>query len=96
MTALSSSYCIIMDHAINAPGNGNIVVGGTNATDKNYLREKMELIGKLASNDTSMIGIIPSSSKDVSVKFEDQCIQNIKNKEKLNGIEGNTKIQKRE
>ena len=56
----------------------------------------MELIGKLASNDTSMIGIIPSSSKDVSIKFEDQCIQNIKNKEKLNGIEGNTKIQKRE
>ena len=34
----------------------------------------MELIGKLESNNTSKIGMIPSASKEVSIKFEDQCI----------------------
>ena len=38
MTLLSSSYGIIMDHAMNPPGHGNNVVDGLNATDKNYLK----------------------------------------------------------
>ena len=48
-----------MDLSINAPGHINNVVDGLNATDKRYLNEQMELIGKLASNDTSKIGILP-------------------------------------
>ena len=72
MTVLSSSYGIIMDHAINAPCHGNNVVDGLNATDKNYLKGRMELIGKLASNNTTNIGMLPSASKDVSIKFADQ------------------------
>ena len=55
----------------------------------------MEPIGKLASNDTSNIGMLTSASKDVSVKFADQCINIINNKEILNGLKGSTKIQKR-
>ena len=39
MTVLSSSYVIIMDLAINAPGHENNVVDGLNATDKRYLKE---------------------------------------------------------
>ena len=38
MTLLSSSYGIIMDHAINAPGRGNNAVQGLNATYKLYLK----------------------------------------------------------
>ena len=38
MTELSSSYGIIMDHSINAPGHGKNVVDGTNKTDKCYLK----------------------------------------------------------
>ena len=38
ITVLSSSYGVIMDHAINAPGHGNNVVDGLNATDKHYLK----------------------------------------------------------
>ena len=34
MTVLSSSYGNIMDHAMNAPGRGNNVVDGLNATEK--------------------------------------------------------------
>ena len=34
----------------------------------------MEIIGKLASNDTSNIGIITSASKGVSIKFTDKFI----------------------
>ena len=73
MTVLSSSHGIIMDCAINAPGHGNNFFDGINATGKRYLKGKMELIGKLASNDTSKIGILPSASKYVSINFSDQC-----------------------
>ena len=38
ITVLPSSYSIIMDRAINAPGNGNNVVDRLNATDKCYLK----------------------------------------------------------
>ena len=50
-----------MDRSINAPGNGNNVYDGLNAKYKRYLKGEMELIGKLASNDTSKIGILPSA-----------------------------------
>ena len=63
MTVLSSSYGIIMDHSINAPVHGTNVLDGRNTTDIRYLKEQMELMCKLASNDTSKIGIIPSASK---------------------------------
>ena len=80
MTMLTSSYGIIMDRVINAPGHRKYVVDGLNSTDKHYLKEKMELIGKLASNDTSKIGILPSASKYVSIEFENKCIKMINNK----------------
>ena len=54
----------------------------------------MELIGKLESNYTSNIGIIPSASKDISIKFADQCLHIINNKERLNGLKVITKMQK--
>ena len=56
----------------------------------------MELISKLASNNTLKIEMLPSASKEVSIKFEDHCINIINNKEILNGLKGITKIQNRE
>ena len=50
-----------MDRAINVPGHGKNVVDGINATDKLYLKEKMKLIGKLESNDTTNIRMIPNA-----------------------------------
>ena len=50
-----------MDLAINAPGHGNNVVDGINATYKRYLKGEMELIVKLESNNTSKIGMIPNA-----------------------------------
>ena len=44
----------------------------------------MRLLGKLASNDTSKIGILPSASKDTSVIFPDQFIHILYYKERLN------------
>ena len=55
---------------------------------KRYLKEKMELIGKLGMNNTTNIGMINSDSKDVSLKFSDQCLHILNNKEILNGIKG--------
>ena len=42
-----------MDREINAPGYRNKIVDGINATDKHYLKEQKELLGKLASNPMS-------------------------------------------
>ena len=54
----------------------------------------MELIGKLSSNDTTNIRILPSASKEVSVKFADQCLHILNNKERLNRLKCSTKMQK--
>ena len=52
MTVLSYLYAIIIDREINVPDYGNNIVYGLIATDKPYLKEKIELPGKLASNYT--------------------------------------------
>ena len=39
--------------------------------------------------------MIPSASKYVSIKFADQCLHILNNKETLNGIKSITKMQKR-
>ena len=85
-----------MDREINAPGHGKNVFDGLNATNKNCLKGKMEPIGKLARNDTSKIEILPRASKYVSIKSIDQYIHIINNKDRLNGLKGCTKMQKRE
>ena len=84
-----------MGRAINERGHVKNVVDGLNATEKRYLKEKMELIDKLGSNYTTKIVMIPSDSKEVSMKFAYQCLHIINNKEILNGLKGSTKIQKR-
>ena len=53
----------------------------------------MELIGKLASKDTSKIGILSSASKYVSIKFADQCIHILNNNDRLNELKGSKKMQ---
>ena len=58
-----------MDHEIYEPGHGNNVVDGINAMEIFYLKEQMELIGKLASKDTPKIVMLPSAPKDVSNCF---------------------------
>ena len=68
-TVLSYSYGIIMDSKVNAPGHGKNVVNGLNSTYKRYLKGEMQLISKLASNNTTNIGMLPSASKYVSIRF---------------------------
>ena len=55
-------------------------------TEKCYMKDKIELINKLWNNDTENIGMLSSASKDVSVKFVDQRLQILNNKESLNGL----------
>ena len=94
MTVLSYSYGIIMDSTINVPVHGNNVVDGLNATENRFLKGKMELMGKLASNNTKNIGMLPSASKYVFINFLDPYLHMINNKERLNGLKGSTKMQK--
>ena len=56
----------------------------------------MVLIGNLVSNDTSNVGMLISASKDIYIKFADKFIRILNNKERLNGLKGSTKMQKRE
>ena len=72
ITVLSSSYFIIMDRKINSAGHGKNVVDRLNSVENIYLKKYMEIIGKLVSNDTSNIGILPCTSKYISIKFADQ------------------------
>ena len=51
----------------------------------------MEVIGKLASNDKSRIGILPSSSKYVCIEFSDQILIH---KEILNRLKGSKKCKR--
>ena len=85
ITVLSYLYVIIMYYAINASGNRNNVFDGLDGTDKCYLKEHIELLVKLASDDTSKIGIHPIASKDVSINFSWQCLHILINNERLNG-----------
>ena len=80
MIVLSSSYGIIIYCAINAPDHGKNVVDVINATDKHYLKGEMELMGKLASNDTTNIGMLTSALKYVSINFAHQCLHILNNK----------------
>ena len=56
----------------------------------------MELIWKLENNNTANIGMLPSASKDVSIKFSDKFINILNNKEILNELKGRKKMQKGE
>ena len=56
----------------------------------------METFEKLACNNTSKIGTLPSESKDVSIKFSEQFLHIFNNTDRLNGIQGRKKVQKRE
>ena len=96
MTVLLTSYGIIIYRAMNAQGHGNNVVNEINATDKLYLSKQVELVGKLAKNNTSNIGRLLSASKDVSVKFTDHCINILNNEEILNRLRDSTKIENKE
>ena len=85
-----------MDHAINAPVHKNNAIDGLNATEKRYLKGKVELIDKLVSDNTSNIGILPSDSKYFFIKLADQCIHILNNEYILNGLKGSTKMKNRE
>ena len=63
---------------------------------KGCLKREMLLMGKWSSNNTTNIGTLPSASKDLSIKFVDQCLHIFNNKERLNGLKGITKTKKRQ
>ena len=72
------------------------IVDGLNATDKPYFKGEREIIAKLETNDTTIIGMLPSVSKYVLIKFVDQCLHIINIIEGLNGLKDSIKMQKRQ
>ena len=72
----------------------NFFVDGINSTDKSCLEGEMELIGKRGSNNTTNIGMFLSASKYVSIKFVDQCLHILNNKEILNGLKVSKKFKR--
>ena len=58
-----------MNRVINSLGHVKNVIDGLNGTVKHYLKGRMELLGILTSNDTLKIGMLSSTSKDISVNF---------------------------
>ena len=72
-----------MNLSTSAPRHGNNVVDGLNALDKRYFEGEMKLMGKLASNYTTNIGMLTSASKYVSINFSDKCLYILNNKGKI-------------
>ena len=62
---------------------------------QHYLKGEMELMSKLASNDTTHIGMLPSASKYVSINFADQYLHILNNNKRFNGLKGSIDTQKR-
>ena len=60
----------------------------------NHKKSGPSFMGKLGSNNTKNIGMLPSASKYVSIKFEDQCLHILNNKERFNGLKDSIKMQK--
>ena len=58
---------------MNSTGKRKNTVNGLNNTKKQYLKERVELVGNLKINDTSVIGMLPYASKSASVNFSEQC-----------------------
>ena len=56
----------------------------------------MEPIGKSIGNNISKIVIITSASEYISIKFAEQRLHILNNKDRLNLLKGSTKIQNRE
>ena len=79
ITVLLSLYGININFEINAPGHGKNDVDGLSATEKRYLREQVELLGKLASNDPSKVVTLPSASNNVSINFAEKYSKNLTN-----------------
>ena len=84
-----------MDRAINSLGHENNIVDWINDTDKLYLKIQMELLGKLASNDTSNIGMFLIASNDLSIKYTEQCFSILTKNDQLNELKSSTKIKDR-
>ena len=55
----------------------------------------MQLIGKSSSNDISNLGMLPSMSNDIAVKFPYQCIHIQNDTDRFNGIKIGRKMQNR-
>mmetsp|Transcript_48111 Transcript_48111/g.102792 ORF Transcript_48111/g.102792 Transcript_48111/m.102792 type:complete len:335 (-) Transcript_48111:136-1140(-) len=51
LSILASTYGIVIDRAVGAPGHGKDIVDGLNATDKIFLRKAMCMIGTPEAND---------------------------------------------
>ena len=75
-----------MDNVINKHGHRKNFLSGFNTTKKRSFKEQKEALGKIAINSISNIGIIPSASKDASIKFVEQFLHIVNNKERLNGL----------
>ena len=56
----------------------------------------MELQGKLASNYTSKVTMLPNVLNNDFIKFKEQYLHILTNNDRLNGIKGSTKMKKRE
>ena len=83
-----------MDRAIDAPVHEDNIVDGPNAIEKRYLKEQIELLGKLTSHDASKIGMLPIESKHVSNHLEKQFSHILTNNDRFNGLKGSTKMLK--
>jgi hypothetical protein len=93
---LSSEHGITIDHAVNAPGHGKDIVDGLNATDKNFLKKKMCLIGTPGAQETKQRMEAAAMVNGASKSLAEECIRLCNDEERVCGLKGGAKNAKRE
>jgi hypothetical protein len=95
-SVLSSEHGFVIDHAVNAPGHGKDIVDGLNATDKNFLKQKMCLVGTPGAQNQETRMEAAAMVDGAAKSLAEECHRLCTNEERACGVKGGAKHAKRE
>jgi hypothetical protein len=96
LSLLAVTRQIIIDRAIGAPGHGKDIVDGLNATDKQFLADKMCKIGLPEVNETDGRMSAASMVEGTSFSLAQECARLCSDASRVAGVKSEGKYAKRE
>jgi hypothetical protein len=96
LSVLSAQFQIVIDRAIGAPGHGKDIVDGLSATDKQFLRKKMCMIGTPEANDGTSRMAAHSMVENASKSLAEECVRLCSDESRIAGVKSHSKHVKRE
>jgi hypothetical protein len=87
---------VIIDWAVGAPGHGKDVVDGLNATDKRYLKQKINMVSTPEENDSNNRMSACSMVEEEGKSLAKECAQLCSDTSRVAGVKSDAKYAKRE